>query len=148
MWNLVDKIPIKFDTFKPEGLVSLGEDRYVLSTTEHIVETERFANGAIINGTDRTTGAGFGHLMVFEGIGNFIGDAVMNSRGAEEFHLDGSDYDGEYIWGTLAQYRPNTTASLIKVYPKTLAAETLLHIPDHMGGVIHDVETNNIYTLN
>ena len=99
-----------------------------------------------INGTDRTAGAEFGHLIVFSGTGKRI--ATLIQAGDLEYHNGGLDEDGTYIWVTLAQYRPNTTATLVRIDPATLEPEPLAHIADHQGGATHDLSTGTVLTPN
>jgi hypothetical protein len=147
-WNLIEKVHFQGDTFEPEGMVRIGEDRYFVSAGEYIVPTAKNANGAIINGTDRTVGAGFGHIMVFDGKGNRIADATLSERGAIEYHFGGIDYDGEFIWATISQYRPNSTATVLRIDPRTLEFEKILSTNNHEGGIVHDTITDDIVTLN
>ncbi|KAJ9148250.1 WD repeat domain-containing protein 83 [Pleurostoma richardsiae] len=148
-WTLVDSVPFEGDTFEPEGILRLGPDRYVVSAGEYTVPTKKyFSNGTYVNGTDRTAGAGFAHLIVFDGGGRRVADATLTRAGAEEYHNGGLDYDGEHIWAAVAQYRPNTTAQLVRVDPATLEPETVLRAADHLGGVVHDVASGRLVALN
>ncbi|EOO01483.1 hypothetical protein UCRPA7_3091 [Phaeoacremonium minimum UCRPA7] len=147
-WTLVESVPFEGDTFEPEGIVRVGDDRYFVSAGEYTEATKKYNNSAVINGTDRTAGAGFGHLIVFSGSGRRIADATLTPAGEVEYHNGGIDYDGTYIWATLAQYRPNSTATLVRIDPATLEPEPLAHIADHQGGAIHDLSTGTVLTLN
>lgn len=140
-WNLVEKIPFEGDTFEPEGIVRLGDDRYFVSAGEWTVPRVANADGTT------TAGEGFAHMLVFDGQGKRIADARITEAGAEEYHGGGIDYDGTYIWSTLAQYRPHSTATLVRMRPDTLQPEPMLRIADHMGAVVHDLSTGNILTL-
>ncbi|RSH89180.1 hypothetical protein EHS25_002292 [Saitozyma podzolica] len=153
VWNLIRAIPLQGDLWEPEGMVRIGADRIVISAGEYTSATVTYGkdtNGTsvIINGTDRSAGSGFAHLVVFDGNGTRIADATISEAGSEEYHNGGIDYDGEYIWATIAQYRPNTTATLVRVDPSTLEPTPLYRIADHQGGVVHDTETEKLYTLN
>ncbi|KAJ3712359.1 hypothetical protein DFJ43DRAFT_1135035 [Lentinula guzmanii] len=101
VWKAVDK---------PEGIIRLGPDRFVVSAGEYTEPTIPF--NTTINGTDRSPGAVFAHLVVFSGNRTRSADAILTKQGAIEYHIGGLDYDGRYIWATIAQYRPNSTASL------------------------------------
>lgn len=152
-WNLLRAIPLQGDLWEPEGMIRIGSDRYVVSAGEYTSATVAYgkdANGTsvIINGTDRSPGSGFAHLVVFDGNGTRIADATISELGAMEYHNGGIDYDGKYIWATIAQYRPNTTATLVRVDPSTLEPTPMYRIADHQGGVVHDTETKRLYTLN
>lgn len=96
IWKSIANITFEGDTYEPEGMVRLGTDRYIVSAGEYTAATVPYDR--IINGTDRTAGAGFGHLIVFDGKGGRIADATLTPRGAIEYHNGGIDYDGEYIW--------------------------------------------------
>ena len=86
--------------------------------------------------------------MVFDGAGTRIADATLSQVGALEYHNGGIDYDGEFIWATIAQYRPNSTATLVKIEPTTLNTTAVAHFDDHEGGVVHDTQTNDLVMLN
>ncbi|KAK8084586.1 hypothetical protein PG997_005857 [Apiospora hydei] len=78
----------------------------------------------------------------------------------EEYHLGGLEYDGRFLWATASQYRPTTTATLVQLdlsVPSSSShstttllgpVEPLWHIRDHQGGVIRDVSTQTLLTLN
>ncbi|KAJ8097620.1 hypothetical protein POJ06DRAFT_261911 [Lipomyces tetrasporus] len=148
VWNLVEKVHMEGDTFEPEGIVRIGDDRYFLSAGEYTSPTVKYGNGIIINGTDRTAGSGFAHMIVFDGKGKRIADATLTERDAIEYHNGGIDYDGEFIWATIAQYRPNATATLMRIDPRTLEPTVILHVADHKGGVVHDTRTDKFVMLN
>jgi hypothetical protein len=136
-WNLVAKIEFEGDTFEPEGLVRLGDDRYFVSAGEWTVPRSNSA-----------AGEGFGRVIVYDGQGKRLADTTITESGDPEYHVGGIDYDGTYIWATLAQYRPDSTATLIRMRPDTLQPEPVLRIADHMGAVVHDLSTGNLLTLN
>ncbi|PTB62181.1 hypothetical protein BBK36DRAFT_148849 [Trichoderma citrinoviride] len=146
VWKSIANISFQGDTFEPEGLVRLGPDRYVISCGEYTEHTQKYPHP--INGTDRTPGRGFAHLMVYNGKGERIADATITKEGDAEYHNGGIDYDGRWIWGTLAQYRPNSTANVYKADPYTLKPQTLLRYNDHLGAIVHDTTENSITTLN
>ncbi|KAK4497925.1 hypothetical protein PRZ48_010580 [Zasmidium cellare] len=145
-WKLVSQTPFQGDTYEPEGIVRLGPDRYIVSAGEYTIPTIPY--GKVINGTDRTAGAGFAHLIVFSGNGTRIADVTLTKPGELEYHNGGIDFDGEAIWCTIAQYRPNTTAHVVRVDPRTLQQQTILRYNDHLGGIVHDVQKGSITTLN
>jgi len=147
VWKLVEKVQFEGDMGEPEGIVRIGDDRYVVSAGDWTVPTISF-NGSIINGTDRTPGAGYAHMKVFDSKGILIADATVSKPGSDEYHTGGLDFDGKYIYSTIAQYRPNTTAHIIQIDPRTLDYTTLFQVKDHFGGSVHDTKTNLLYTLN
>jgi hypothetical protein len=146
-WTLVDSVPLQTDTWHPEGIVKFG-DQWVVSSVQVTEPTVKYPNGQIIDGTDRTPGAGFGHLMRFDSHGALLADRVLNSPGALEYHPGGLDYDGRRLWVTLAQYRPNSTSTFLRADPLTLATAPVLRAHDHFGGVVHDTARHKLVTLN
>ena len=103
VWNLVSKVPLQGSIDEPEGMVRIGNDRLYVSAGEYEIATKSYGNNTIINGTDRSPGAGFGHLIVFDSnTGQRIADASLNAPGALEYHNGGIDYDGQHIWATIA----------------------------------------------
>jgi Family of unknown function (DUF6454) len=63
-WRLVGSVRLQADTWHPEGIVKLG-DQWIVSSVQVTEPTVKYPNGQIIHGTDRTPGAGFGHVMRF-----------------------------------------------------------------------------------
>jgi len=146
-WQLVEQVPLRFDAHHPEGLVRLG-DRYVLSTVEVTQPRQRYQPpGTLIDGTDRTPGAGIGHLISFDAEGNQLADKRLDD-GADIYHPGGLDYDGEHIYAAVAEYRPNRPSILYRVDPSSLAATEVLRTPDHIGGIVHDTQRNRLIGLN
>jgi hypothetical protein len=148
IWKSIQNITLEGDTYEPEGIVRLGNDRYYISTTETINTPTSFGNNTIINGTDRSPGSGFAHILLFDRIGGKIAQATYTQAGDIMFHLGGIDYDGEKIWGTIAQYRPNTTARVVSFDPHTLKETSYFEYKDHLGGIVHDSKANEVYCLN
>jgi hypothetical protein len=145
-WKLISKTNLEGDTGEPEGMVRVGDDRLFVSSVQWTVPTEKY--NETINGTDRTPGAGFAHLIIYDLQGQRIANASLTAPGDIEYHGGGVDYDGRYIWITLAQYRPNTTATIARIDPLTLEQTRLFRTKDHNGGIVHDTITNELVTLN
>jgi hypothetical protein len=145
-WKSIANISFEGDTFEPEGLVRLGSDRFVVSSGEYTELTKKYPYP--INGTDRTPGKGFAHLMVYNGKGERIADATLTKQGATEYHNGGIDFDGQSIWGTISQYRPNSTAYVYKADPFSLKPTTILRHNDHLGGAVYNIAKRSLTTLN
>lgn len=145
-WKLISKTKLEGNTGEPEGIVRVGDDRLFVSSGQWTVPTEKY--NETINGTDRTPGAGFAHLIIYDLQGQRIANASLTDPGDIEYHGGGVDYDGRYIWITLAQYRPNTTATIARIDPLTLDKTRLFRTNDHNGGIVHDTITNELVTLN
>ncbi|WWD22214.1 hypothetical protein CI109_106705 [Kwoniella shandongensis] len=152
-WNLIKSIPLEGDVGEVESMVRINDDRFVLAWGNWTVPTKAYGKDAqgntiYINGTDRTPGQGISHLTVFDGNGTRLATATLNDVDATEYHVGGMDYDGEYLWTELAQYRPNSTATAIRVDPYTYDVTPIVHINDHSGGIIHDTKKRTITMLN
>lgn len=148
VWKSIQNITFQGDTYEPEGMVAIGSSRFFISTTETLTSPVSYGNNTIINGTDRSTGIGYAHILVYDSNGTRIAQANYTGDGNIQYHLGGIDYDGQHIWGTIAQYRPNTTAEIVAIDPITLKATTYLHYRDHLGGIVHDTKANFAYCLN
>lgn len=147
-WDLIREIKIEGDSGEPEGMINLGEERFLVSRGNWTESTKSYENGAIINGTNRTPGAGFSHLNIYDGEGKLVADAQLTRPGDIEYHIGGIDWDGEVVWATISQYRPNTTATIVTIDPRTLEQTVVARYRDHLGGVVHDQARNQIATLN
>lgn len=148
VWDLVKKIKIEGDTGEPEGMVNLGEERFIVARGNWTEATTSYGKGNITNGTDRSPGAGYAHLNIYDGQGKPIADAQLTELNDIEYHIGGIEWDGEVIWATLAQYRPNTTATIVTINPETLDQTVIARYRDHLGGVVHDKANHQIATLN
>lgn len=146
VWKSIAKITLEGDTFEPEGMIRLGDDRFILSAGHWTKRTEKYEE--IIDGTDRSPGEGFSHLLVYNGKGERIADATISAPGDIEYHNGGIDWDGKFIWGTHAQYRPNTTAYIYKADPFTLKPSIVLRYRDHLGGIVRNAADNTLTALN
>jgi hypothetical protein len=154
-WSLIQRIPLLTDTGEPEGMIVLPspEDptkisRIILGAGNWTTPTKSYGNGTIINGTDRANGEGSAHIVIFNGTGHRIADARLTEEGEEEYHIGGLDYDGRYIWATLAEYRPNSTATVIRIDPSDMSFEKVVRVGDHLGGIVHDSARKRITCLN
>jgi hypothetical protein len=148
VWKSVANITLQGDTGEPEGMVVInGGERFITARGDWTQATVSY-NGTITNGTDRTAGAGYAHLEVYDSTGKRVVDATLTEVGDIEYHIGGIDYDGQYIWATLAQYRPNTTATIVAVDPQTFEYKPVYHYADHLGGIVHDTVSQRLSTLN
>ena len=146
-WQLVEKVPLRFDAYHPEGIVRLG-DHYVLSAVQVIEPTQKYQPpGTIIDGTDRTPGKGIAHLIAFDAQGNKLADERVDDGGTI-YHPGGLDYDGRDLWLAVAEYRPNKPSIIYRVDPISLVPEEVLRSPDHIGGIVHDTRRHRVLGLN
>ena len=146
VWRLVQTTSFEGDTGEPEGMARIGDNRYFVSAGQWTVSTEMYSQP--IDGTDRTPGTGFAHMLIYDAQGRLIANATLTEPGDIEYHTGGIDYDGRYIWATLSQYRPNTTATIVQIDPLSLEKTKLFRARDHNGEIVHDTVTNDLVTFN
>ncbi len=139
-WKPVEAIPINFVTHHPQGMVKIGDTLFV-SSVEIKEPTKRFPQP--VDGYDRDTGAGVGHLFKIDMKGNLIADITLGEGAI--YHPGGIDYDGRYIWVPVAEYRPNSRSIVYRVDPETMKAEEMFRFADHVGGVVHDTDDNSLH---
>jgi len=132
-WTLVESIPIGFRTFHPQGLVRIG-DSFVVSAVEVKVPTKRYVTP--VDGYDRDTGAGVGHLFKFDSRGALISDVTIGAGSI--YHPGGLDYDGVHIWVPLTEYRPDSHSIVYSVDAATMRPAEVLRVDDSIGGVAYD----------
>jgi len=73
-WKPVGSIPVDFPTYHPQGMVRIGDAFYV-SAVEVRVPTIRFPKP--IDGYDRDTGQGIGHLFKIDKAGKLVVDLPL-----------------------------------------------------------------------
>jgi hypothetical protein len=139
-WHPVASVPIAFKTYHPQGMVKIG-DTFFVSSVEIRTPTRRFMQP--VDGYDRDSGAGVGHLFKIDGAGKSIADLTLGEGSI--YHPGGIDYDGENIWVPVAEYRPNSRSIIYRVDPQTMKATEVLRFADHIGGIVHDTDDNTLH---
>jgi hypothetical protein len=139
-WKPVSAVPINFLTHHPQGMVKIGDTLFV-SSVEIKEPTKRFPQQ--VDGYDRDTGAGVGHLFKIDMKGNLIADITLGE--GTIYHPGGIDYDGKYIWVPVAEYRPNSRSIVYRIDPETMKAEEMFRFADHVGGVVHDTDSKSLH---
>ncbi len=132
-WLPVGTIPIRFDTYHPQGMTFVG-DHIFFSSVEVTVKTERYQRP--VDGYDRTAGEGVGHLFKVDRDGNLVASITLGEGDA--YHPGGIDFDGRFIWIPVAEYRPNSNSIVYRVDPATLEATEVFRFNDHLGGLVVD----------
>jgi hypothetical protein len=142
-WQLVDRISLDFETYHPQGLVAVG-DRLVMSSVEVIEAPVRYPEP--IDGYDRSPGRGIGHVFVMTRDGELIRDIVIG-EGPEGtiYHPGGIDFDGQYVWVPVAEYRPDSHAIVYRIDPQTYEVTEEFGYRDHVGGVVVDRVTDEVH---
>jgi hypothetical protein len=120
-WMPVATIPIRFQTFHPQGMVKIGDTFFVSSV-------------------DKTRVGG--HLFKIDAGGGLVADLALG-EGAM-FHAGGIDYDGQYIWVPVAEYRPDSHSIVYRVDPQTMKATEVFRFDDHIGAIVHDVDDRTL----
>lgn len=134
VWETVDRVPLRFNTFHPQGLVKIGPHFY-LSSVE-TTEPPRKLDRPDERGRDRTPGRGKGHLFKFSRSGELL--AHVEIREGAIYHPGGMDFDGESIWVPVAEYRPHSDSIVYRVDPAALKAAEAFRVGDHVGGVFRN----------
>ena len=123
-------------------MVKIGDTLFV-SSVEIKVRTKRLPQP--INGLDRDTGEGTGHLFKLDLKGNLVADLKLG-EGAM-YHPGGIDYDGRHIWVPVAEYRPNSRSIVYRVDPATMKAEEMFRFADHLGGLVRNTDDNTLHAV-
>ncbi len=139
-WRHVRSIRLAFDTHHPQGLARAG-DVFLVSSVEIRRATRRFPQP--IDGHDRDTGEGVGHLFKVDAAGSLLASITLG-EGAM-YHPGGIDYDGRHVWVPVAEYRPDSRSIIYRVDPETLRADEVLRVADHIGAIVHDTDGRALY---
>jgi len=140
VWRAAATIPVGFPTHHPQGLVKIGETFFV-SSVEVKTPPPRFEKP--VDGYDRDTGQGVGHLFKLTGTGALVTDLTLGEGSI--YHPGGIDFDGRHIWVAVAEYRPNSRSIVYRVDPATMKAEEVFRYPDHIGAIVHDTDDRALY---
>ena len=139
-WRQVAEIPVQFNTYHPQGFTLI--DNYLFVSSVEILErTTRFPQ--LIDGMDRSTGTGKGHVFKLDLDGNLVGHAELGE--GDLYHPGGIDYDGTYIWIPVAEYRPNSSSIIYRIAPEHLSVEQVFRVQDHIGGIVHNTNTETLH---
>jgi hypothetical protein len=139
-WKLVQRVPLKFPTYHPQGIALVG-DLIFLSSVEVLEAPVKYP--VPVDGYDRTPGKGIGHVFVLDRQGNLKKDIRVGEGTA--YHPGGLDFDGKDVWVPAAEYRPNSRAIVYTVDPKTYRVTERFRVRDHVGGVVRDRTTGQVH---
>jgi hypothetical protein len=139
-WTQVERIPLRFPTYHPQGFALVG-DLIFLSSVEVTEAPVRYQQP--VDGYDRSPGKGVGHLFVLDRQGKLLKDITVGAGTA--YHPGGIDYDGQNVWIPVAEYRPNSRAIVYTVDPKTYRVTERFRVKDHIGGVVRDRTTGQVH---
>ncbi|MGK7871862.1 MAG: DUF6454 family protein [Xenococcaceae cyanobacterium] len=141
-WQSVASVPVKFRTYHPQGMAKVADVLFV-SSVEIKVKPTKFETPQ--NGYDRSPGEGIGHLFKLDHEGNLI-DQITLGEGSI-YHPGGIDYDGRWLWVSVAEYRPNSQSIIYRVDPDSMEATEMFRFPDHISGILHNTDDGNLYGL-
>jgi Family of unknown function (DUF6454) len=138
-WEQKKKVDLQFNTFHPQGMTKIG-DLFYMSSVEIIEKPVKYDQPR--DGYDRTPGKGVGHLFVFNHEGQLLKDIELGE--SKMYHPGGIAFDGESIWVSVAEYRPNSESIIYKVDPKTMKSKEMFRTNDHIGGILRDGKKGNL----
>lgn len=139
-WTPVASIAVAFRTYHPQGMVRIGDSLFV-SSVEVTVRTRRYPEP--IDGDDRDTGEGVGHLFRMSLSGELLGHLTLGE--GTMYHPGGIDFDGRHIWVPVAEYRPNSRSIVYRVDPETMKADEVFRFPDHLGAIVRNTDDNTLH---
>ena len=125
-WRIEDRLKLDFDTHHPQGLVKI-EDHYYLSTVQMPAWFK----------------PGKGYLIKFDEKGRQL--AKISLGDSRRYHPGGIDFDGESIWVSVAEYRPNSSTKVYRVDEKSMEAELAFTVDDHVGAITRDPESGELW---
>lgn len=141
-WKLLQTIPLNFEVHHPQGMTRVG-DSFYMTAVETSERPEPITNpGAAY---DRTPGSGKGYLFKFDLHGKL--EATVNLGEGSKYHPGGMDYDGESLWISVAEYRPDSHSIVYAVNLETLAVTEMFRFDDHLGGILRNPVEDAIYGL-
>jgi len=138
-WTLVDHVPLRFDAHHTQGMVKIGPNFY-LSAVEVLEKTA--STKAWKSGYSRTVGKGIGHLFEFDLQGQLLREIHLG--GDTLYHPGGMDFDGQWIWVPVAEYRPRSFTIIYKVDPVTLKTVEAFRVKDHIGALVFNRELKTL----
>jgi len=136
-WELVRRIPLRFETHHPQGLALVG-DRIFLSSVEVTEEPQRLPNAPW-----STPGRGIGHVFVLDDEGRLLRDIRLES--GDSYHPGGIAFDGTDVWVPVAEYRPASNAIVFTIDPITLESTERFRVRDHVSWIVSDAENGLLH---
>lgn len=110
-WQLIDELPLRFDSHHPQGMARVG-------STWWISTVDKDARRGLVMGVDSS--------------GNLVEQvAVGDSR---HYHPGGMDFDGSAFWIPCAEYRPDSTSSVYRLQPGE-TPHRVFDVDDHVGAI-------------
>ncbi len=142
-WRLKATVPLQFSGHHTQGLVKAG-DYFYMTAVEVTEWPERYERPG--GKYDRTAGKGKGHLFKFDASGKLLADIVIGE--GDRYHPGGLDFDGEYLWIPVCEYRPGGPSNLYKVAVQTLRVTNVLEADDAIGALVYDRNSRTLIGAN
>lgn len=139
-WKLARKLRLDFPTHHPQGFALVG-DLIFMSSVQIDEKPEKYPEP--VDGYDRSTGKGVGHVFVMTREGKLVKDIVVGE--GTMYHPGGIDFDGESVWVPVAEYRPNSQSVMYRIDAGTLETTEAFRYRDHVGGAVFDRSSGKVH---
>ncbi|MCM2577123.1 DUF6454 family protein [Streptomyces meridianus] len=139
-WKLTRKVRLDFPTYHPQGFALAG-DLIFMSSVQIDEKPEKYPEP--VDGYDRSTGKGVGHVLVMTREGKLVKDIVVGE--GTMYHPGGIDFDGESVWVPVAEYRPNSQSIMYRIDAKSLQVREAFRHRDHVGGAVFDRSSGKVH---
>jgi hypothetical protein len=110
-WQLVDELPLRFDSFHPQGMALVGSTWWI----------------STVDIGDRR-----GLVMAVDADGDLVEQVDVGD--SERYHPGGMDFDGTAFWIPCAEYRPDSTTTVYRMVPGD-EPEAAFDVDDHVGAL-------------
>lgn len=110
-WTLVDATSLHVDAYHPQGMTRIGSTWWV-STVD--VERRR------------------GFVLAIDDHGDLVERVPVGDH--RRYHPGGMDFDGTALWIAVAEYRPDSSASIVRLVPGC-SPEPVFDVADHVGAI-------------
>ena len=117
-YRLVDEVPLNFNTYHPQGMTVVGDKIYLSS----------------VHTLNKQDGKGHGYLFELNLQGELLRTLELGEGAA--YHPSGLDFDGQYIWVAVAEYRRDSSTIIYRVDPKIMKSTEVFRFNDHIGGLV------------
>ncbi|MFJ9705046.1 DUF6454 family protein [Streptomyces sp. NPDC101234] len=140
-WVLVDTVPLDFVCHHPRG-IDRADGTFFVSGSE-ILEPAAAVRGA--DGTSYAAGRGRAHLFEMSPRGRLLRHWDLGEDTVH--HAGGLTHDGQFVWVTVAEERPDSRSIVYRLDPASGEVEEMFRYPDHLAGIARDPETGLLHTV-
>lgn len=128
-WKPIRTLNLQFQSYHPQGMTIIDDHIYISS----------------VHAIKRKDGIGKGYLFKINDKGNLVKTLELG-EGAR-YHPGGIDFDGEEIWVSVAEYKPDSSSIVYAVDPAMMKARKVFEFPDHLGAIAHDPDNHILFAL-